>query len=420
MEYLNSLKTLYSFNDIQLESLKNKLKINIFPNNVDNVKSQLNNLMVQQTSIKNRIPQHKFNVINNFIIEIYSYVNEFENNSKNVNKVFDQSNYNLDTSILNQPNINRQIPELNNQTQYGINNRIPLPINSRLKTSNNVIDNIDPYKLYGIEKNSKINLDDLKSKYKKYALQTHPDKNNGETKNFNIITEAFKVLYEEYKLKQHDKQFNELKSNSTSFIENQNRTHKKNINFSQDNFNVNKFNKVYEDNRIENVHDDGYGDWSKSNKFDSEDIVKDNKLNTGNFNTMFDSNIKMSNNIIKYRNPRELFMNNENNCEELGATKIDNYTGQTKSINYTDYKEAHTTNRLVDTNINIKNYNSVNELKMERSNIKELTAEEIMEIELEKSKKEEYELKRQQNINNNDKAHFKNYNKIHNIMLSRR
>ena len=413
MDYLNSLKSLYSLNENQLETLKDSVKDSVIPNNLENVKKSLNNLMGQQTSIKGKIPQYKFNQINNVIIELYSYINTFQDsrnnsNRNNINKVFDQSNYHLDTSVfkMNRPtNLDR------------------LEQHIRIEPKKQVINddqNIDPYELYGFPKNGPIDLNELKSKYKKYALQTHPDKNNGDSNNFNIITNAFKMLYEDYKLKINDKQYSELKNNSRDFLEVQGKTNKSNINFSQDNFNVTQFNDIYNNNRISNINDDGYGDWSKSSKFDSDDIVRDNKINNGNFNSMFEQNIEVSNNVVKYKNPKELFMNHENNCEEIGKDKVDNYTGQTKTINYTDYKEAHTTNRLVDTNVTLKNHGSLEQLKMARTNIKDLTAHEVAEIELEKSRQEELEIRRQQNIIKNDNNHFKNYNKIHSIMLSRR
>jgi len=418
MEYLNSLKSLYSLNGTQLETLKDSVKSSVIPNNLENVKQSLNTLMAQQTSIKGKIPQYKFNQINNVIIELYSYINTIQDNRpnsnrNNINKVFDQSNYHLDTSVfkMNRPT------NLDRLEQH-------IRIEPKKQVINDIIDSyeptIDPYELYGFTKNGNIDLNELKSKYKKYALQTHPDKNNGDATNFNIITNAFKLLYEDYKLKINDKQFNELKNNSQDFLEVQGKTNKTNINFSQDNFNVSQFNDIYNDNRISNVNDDGYGEWSKSNKFDSDDIVRDNKINNGNFNSMFDQNIEVSNNVVKYKNPKELFMNHENNCEELGKDKVDNYTGQTKSINYTDYKEAHTTSRLIDTNVSFKNHGSVEQLKMERTNIKDLTTDEVAEIELEKSRIEEKEILRQQNVLKNDNTHFQNYNKIHSIMLSRR
>ena len=78
-----------------------------------------------------------------------------------------------------------------------------------------ILDGIDPYELFGYSPNQRLLLQDLKDKYKKYALQTHPDKNNGDSRNFNIINESFKYLYDEYKLKQNDKQFNELRNGSS-------------------------------------------------------------------------------------------------------------------------------------------------------------------------------------------------------------
>ena len=420
MDYLNSLKNLYGLNDTKLNELVQTIKINIFPNNIEQIKAQLNILMKQQTSIKNKIPSSKFNSINNFIIELYSYTNEFRNNSvkinSSVNKVYDLSNYHMDTNVINSKNTrNIEAERLN------VPRMIPKQTKNKSKPKLNILGDIDPYKLYGYDKNKRIDIQDLKLKYKKFALDTHPDKNNGDSKNFNIINEAFKVLYEDYKLKQNDKQFNELKNNSQSYIEKQTKTNYQNTSVNSDNFNVNKFNTVYNDHRISNVNDDGYGDWSKDNEFDSEDIVRNNSLTKGNFNNMFENNVKVSDAVVQYRNPKELFMNNENNCEELGVDKIDNYTGNTKSINYTDYKEAHTTSRLIDTNANSReSYNSVNDIKAARSNIKEQTSEEIMEIELEKSRELEREEKRIFNVRNNDTTHFENYNKIHNIMLSRR
>jgi curved DNA-binding protein CbpA len=421
MEYLNSLKNLYGLNEPKLNDLLQTIKNNIFPNTIEQVKSQLNILMKQQTTIKNQIPSNKFNSINNFIIELYSYTNEFKSNSikmnSSVNKVYDLSNYHMDSSVINSKNTrNIEAERLN----------IPRPRPTPKPKTNpklNILEDIDPYKLYGYDKKVRIDIQDLKAKYKKYALQTHPDKNNGETKNFNIINEAFKVLFEDYKLKQNDKQFNELKNNSKSFIETQSKTNYQNTNINSDNFNVSKFNKIYSDHRISNANDDGYGDWSKDNEFDSEDIVRDSSLTKGNFNNMFEKNVKVSDQVVQYRNPKELFMNSENNCEELGVDKIENYTGKSKSINYTDYKEAHTTSRLVDPNANTntrESYNSVNDLKAARSNIKDLTAEEIMEMELEKTRATELEETRRTNLTSHDNSHFENYNKIHNIMLSRR
>ena len=57
-----------------------------------------------------------------------------------------------------------------------------------------------------------------------------------------------------------------------------------NRDFSGNNFNVNKFNKVFQDNRIDDPSNEGYNNWLKDNKYDTEDILRDNSITTGNFN----------------------------------------------------------------------------------------------------------------------------------------
>ena len=79
---------------------------------------------------------------------------------------------------------------------------------------------------------------------------------------------------------------------------------------------------------------------------------------------MFDSTVKENNTAIqKYQDPKSLFMNNYNNCTELGVDKVDNYTGETKTMKYTDYKEAHTTSKLVNKNTKYKEYRNIGELE---------------------------------------------------------
>ena len=61
-----------------------------------------------------------------------------------------------------------------------------------------------------------------------------------------------------------------MKTGSQDFLEKQRGDNYQNINFSKDNFNLTKFNKIYSENRVADAYDEGYGDWSKQNKFDSE------------------------------------------------------------------------------------------------------------------------------------------------------
>ena len=53
----------------------------------------------------------------------------------------------------------------------------------------------------------------------------------------------------------------------------------------RDNFDVNLFNKIYEENRIGDVYDDGYGSWMQQNQAEEIKMIKgDTKMFQDNFN----------------------------------------------------------------------------------------------------------------------------------------
>lgn len=411
------LKILYSLNNTQLNSLRSQFSIERLENYkngeiVDYLifhKNNINQLIKQQSSIKDRIPYNKLNLVNNFLIDITGDVNSFEEKIQ-VQQIQKQeapmSNFNMykTNSALNF-NID---PQINLKTQE---TKSQMPIKNKIDNS------IDPYKVFGFEKNKPINIEELKRKYKIYALQTHPDKNNGKTRNFVIIQECFKKIFNDYKLQQNDKQFNELRNGSLNFIEKQSKENKINKHFDKQNFNISKFNKVYAENKLSDTNDDGYGEWIKENSFDSEDIRRDNSLTSGNFNQKFNSEVKMTNEMIRFEKPQEMFMNAENNCYELGKQKTESYSGKTKHMSYTDYREAHTTNKLIDTNMKYKTYNNIDDIHKERENIKNLTEEEILQIEIEKQKKKDEEEKRMKYISHQDQLYSQHYERMNHIML---
>jgi len=375
---VSNLKILYGSNDEQLSSIRKKFYSQRRLEYLDGERNILNSLFKSQNVLKDsgRIPRLNLLKVENFLNQIKNDINEFElTNIKSSyeNRVFDN-------------------------------------------VSN--IEEIDYYKVYGYKKNQKIDINDLKQKFKTYAMQTHPDRNNGNSKNFNLIKRGYEKIMEDIETKKEEKQFNMLKNNSVDFLQNQKRN--QNTKFNKDNFDLSKFNKVYSDNKIEDVNDSGYSDWIKNNSYDSEDIPKNNKLsgNMGQFNRIFDSTVTVNNGAIqKYQDPKTLFMNNYNNCSELGVDKVDNYTGETKSIKFTDYKEAHTTSKLIDTNTKYKQYRNISELESARSNIKDFTEEELNYY---KQKQEEDELrenKRIENQSNIDNLHFQNYERLNKIML---
>ena len=106
-----------------------------------------------------------------------------------------------------------------------------------------------PYKILGLSKT--YTLDELKQKYRKTALQCHPDKIGGNDHLFKMVTASYKLLYKELERKKTDKQFNELKKDFISQEQPVNRQPPP----SKESFNLDRFNKVFADTKIESYTD---------------------------------------------------------------------------------------------------------------------------------------------------------------------
>ena len=70
-------------------------------------------------------------------------------------------------------------------------------------------------------------------------------------------------------------------------------------------------------------------------------------LNDGNFNAKFESNVPVPEQELIVYKTEELFSGGTD-CEILGQGEIKNFSGETKTIKYTDLREAHTKTRLAD------------------------------------------------------------------------
>jgi curved DNA-binding protein CbpA len=275
---------------------------------------------------------------------------------------------------------------------------------------------IDPYKLYGLERDKPFTLEKLKETYKQYALKTHPDVNGGNERNFSIVTNAYKFLLEELKKMEKDKQFTQLKNDSIGFLETQQKSGQQNTQM-RGNFNLNQFNQIYQENRLENPSNEGYNDWLKENNFDSEDIVKDNSINSGNFNDQFNNRVKVGKELQLYKMPQVLNSSLNSNIQELGVETVENYSGKTGKIQFTDLKEAHTTSRLVDPNTKYKKYNSIDQISAERTNMGDMSSEELKLIEENEVKAKQIENQRDENQRRMDRMYASHHDRMHNMFL---
>lgn len=286
------------------------------------------------------------------------------------------------------------------------------------------MDNFNPYDVLGVSKN--FTLEELKYNYKKVAKRVHPDR-GGNEKLFKLVTLAYKQLIEIYKLKKINKEYNELKSDFQDFKQEQNNNQRRNKNIKQDlngNF-TEVFNKIYEDNKISEPYDIGYGNLMTKSDPNRPDIdIKRTVNNMKNFNETFDNTPISKNNkkIIKYRDPIALPSSIKTlQYTEIGVDKINDFSTETSNLNCVDYRKAHSTSKLIDKNYvrNRSNYNSIDNLEAERANINYNMSDEDLKKQAYLKKKEQLkELKRLERIQQLDMMNQQQFNKINQLMVN--
>jgi hypothetical protein len=300
---------------------------------------------------------------------------------------------------------------------------------------------IDALRLFQLQNNYTI--DDLKSAYKKLAMKTHPDKQGGSSEQFQLVTKCYMSLLEKYKNRESDKPFNDLRDGSKSYIEDQKKSRMKNkdmISSSDYSEKIDKtkfdnklFNKIYEQNKLWESGDDGYGDWFTSNQSDEPpEEVFGNKFNINVFNSTFeDYKEKLTSHsgaIQEYKDPQELVSGSTGFTDiDIYARKINDFSkplpvakGGKNDLAYTDLKTAYTNKgAFIDPNsVEYKEYKNVDELKRDRSNIRYvMTPEQMRDYELKKRREIEEEEKRQDLIRQRDNVVSSTYGKIHEKML---
>lgn len=295
------------------------------------------------------------------------------------------------------------------------------------------ISQIDPYKILGVSKN--FTLDQLKEAYKKIALQVHPDRGGTEYM-FKLVTTCYKELAKEYNRRTSDRQYHELKAdfakNQALLPQQKQSTSHRQIDATEakSSFNINKFNKVFETNKLQTVHDTGYEQFLKNSKeVEQKNIFAGKKFSNETFNKQFEKRVQAASEpnkfIVKYKEPEALLTCKKIGFVELGEESVDDFSATNtshKNLNYMDLKIAHTTSRIIDpkTIEKRKEYRSIDELKVDRGNIS-YNMDDIDKDYYEKKKKEE-EIKerlRLQSVMKQDQEAAIQYDKVHRLLLGR-
>jgi curved DNA-binding protein CbpA len=214
--------------------------------------------------------------------------------------------------------------------------------------------------------------EDVKKAYRKFSLKYHPDRPDGNDKKFMMVSQAYIYLTQKLKEMQGNNGHNDLRKNAkkyfeemeekrkihkaTAEIENRtgNRTENRTGNKMDDqmeigekNFDQDKFNKIFEKNRMPTQYDKGYGNGWEDETYETN-VVMNNKFTIDLFNQTFNEvktkkleQIK-GNQVMKIDAPEPQLLSNLS-YEELGQDNIEDFTsGVQENMNYVDYKAAYT------------------------------------------------------------------------------
>ena len=266
----------------------------------------------------------------------------------------------------------------------------------------------------------------LKKAYLSRAMVTHPDR-GGTHEGFQRVTASYKALMIKLKNEKNTHEHNELRDNSSDFMQEQVSDNYQNRQYKDlsQNFDHNVFNKIYEENKLEDVHDQGYGEWMKKNETTTEDIIHNSSLTKDNFNNEFAKQKqkymrKQGREIQKYSEPMEdISYKNKSSIMILGRDKVDDFSGESGGLTYRDYKDAYTNTFLVsDEIIDPKRPKDLKGAKKERENISyEMSEKDIEMYALKKLKEEQEEKLRKERLSERDRASFDIYDKVHQRML---
>lgn len=271
---------------------------------------------------------------------------------------------------------------------------------------------IDPYKILNIPQN--YNAEMLKNAYKRVALQAHPDKGGSEYL-FKLVTQCYKYLAKELEERENDKQHYELKQQQTQSTQSINKqtANIQDMFYSGTSFDREKFNRFFVSNKFnDEVVEVGYEEWMKKNKAKKPPSYKSSSGDfQSSFNAHFEKNAQVTKDnrqIIKYKEPEPLVSCNKLAFFELGQDEISDFSGDNKnsrSLNFMDYRVAHTTTRLVDpSTVKRKNFSNITELEKERENVRyTMTEKEMAEFAKQQRRTQALEQKRQESLRSYDK-----------------
>lgn len=204
----------------------------------------------------------------------------------------------------------------------------------------------------GLTEDMSLTSDTLKAAYKKAAVRAHPDKQGGSEQKFQAITKAYAYIADILKRVEGNRtgdgsgkapqELSPLRDQREAEMERLKHVEPVRLNPKQLNMEV--FNKMFEETRLPDPDEDGYGDWLKT-EAESEAPKFSQKFNKDVFNSMFENESrKQANSQIQVVHPQAMALTlNVGSGVELGRDRPTSYTAAANaSMKYTDLRDAYT------------------------------------------------------------------------------
>lgn len=263
-------------------------------------------------------------------------------------------------------------------------------------------------------------LEQLKENFKRLAMKVHPDRGGNEAL-FIVVKTAFKQLLKEHHNRVNDKQFHELKRD----FRREGAPPTPPVAGSEDTFNIRRFNKVFDKNKMDDVHDKGYQDWMQRHAVADGDVKKMRGVTEENFNSMFEKTVPQRKDVIIYKEPQPLEMSQKIAFTEIGCEGVDDFSAENttqRNLQFMDYRVAHTTSRIVDpASVQYQEYRNVQELEAARSKMNHaMTEKEHKEYETKKRLEAAKERARLELLKRRDREIEEHYSRVNMLMLGGR
>ena len=254
----------------------------------------------------------------------------------------------------------KQAPLRGNGHTLAVQNTVVDPVRQLTKNNSNV--KAMSYfssclKVLGLEEEVALTDEALKSAYKKAATRAHPDKGGSEDA-FEAVTRAYAYLSEILKRIKGGRTKESVVEAPERLIqgrkeESKNFEHVEPVRLNAKNLDINAFNRMFEQTRMPDPDDEGYGDWLKNEAGgdDSSAPKFSGKFNRDVFHKMFEEEVKKSHRgrgdntnshqlAVMSTQPMTLA---PNMGVEIGRDRPADYTAPANSLlNYTDLRNAYT------------------------------------------------------------------------------